>query len=110
MSTKLPLRHVSIRVPWHDAGWDGTVCRDPKSNASCLVLKEIREGRDDDLQQSLAGQSIKTLDQRTHWPACIGERATFMAPFDFTRTVKHPYAGFSNEHEHISPAEFRHPA
>ena len=20
---KYPLRHVSIRVPWHDLGWDG---------------------------------------------------------------------------------------
>jgi len=22
---KLPTHHISIRVPWHDAGWDGTV-------------------------------------------------------------------------------------
>ncbi len=110
MSAKLPLRHVSIRVPWHDAGWDGTVCRNAKGNAACLVLKEIRDGRNDDLEQELAGRSIATLDQTTQWPACIGERATFMAPFEFTRMVKHPYAGFSDEHAHITPVPFRHPA
>ena len=25
-----PLRHVSVRVPWHDNGWNGSVCKDPK--------------------------------------------------------------------------------
>jgi len=106
----LPLRHLSIRVPWHDAAWDGTVCRNPKGNAACLILKEIRDSRDDEQEQMLAGQSIATLDQATRWPACIGERATFMAPFDFTRMVKHPYASFSEHHDHITPAAFRHPA
>ena len=36
-----PLRHLSIRVPWHDAGWAGTVCNDPTANTACLVLKRI---------------------------------------------------------------------
>jgi hypothetical protein len=27
-----PLRHISIRVPWHDSAWNGTICRDPKLN------------------------------------------------------------------------------
>jgi hypothetical protein len=21
-----PIEHISIRVPWHDGGWNGTVC------------------------------------------------------------------------------------
>ena len=29
-----PLRHLSIRVPWHDNGWNGTVCRVPKHNGA----------------------------------------------------------------------------
>ena len=32
----LPLRHLSIRVPWHDSGWDGRVCQNPTANTSCL--------------------------------------------------------------------------
>ena len=35
------------------------------------------------------------------WPACVGERGTFMSQFAFDRTVKHPYASFSSQHEHI---------
>lgn len=23
---KYPIRHISIRVPWHDKAWTGTVC------------------------------------------------------------------------------------
>ena len=31
-----PIRHLSVRVPWHDSGWNGTVCVDPKNNVACL--------------------------------------------------------------------------
>lgn len=109
LEQRTPIRHMSIRVPWHDAGWDGTVCRRVKGNAACLVLKEIRDTRDDDREDALAGQSIQTLDQETQWPACVGERMSFMAPFELTRVVKHPYAGFSDEHAHIKPVAFHHP-
>src|SRR5262245_39147285 len=106
----LPLRHVSIRVPWHDNGWNGTVCRHATDNAACLVLQEVRENRDDQRETELAGQSIENLDQTTQWPACIGERGSFMAPFEHTRIVKHPYASFSQEHAHMKPVPLRHPA
>ena len=33
-----------------------------------------------------------------------------MSQFAFDRTVKHPYASFSSQHEHIGPATFHHPA
>ena len=108
-SSRFPLRHLSIRVPWHDGGWQGTVCNHPKGNAACLALAEIRETKDDARETELAGQSIEHMTQR-QWPACIGERATIMAPFEFTREVPHPYASFSEQHAHITPAMFRHPA
>ena len=37
-----PLRHLSIRVPWHDAGWAGVVRQAPQLNGSCAKLKRIR--------------------------------------------------------------------
>jgi hypothetical protein len=107
--SNLPLRHLSIRVPWHDNAWNGTVCSNPKGNASCLALAEIRELKHDARETELAGQSIESLKQ-AQWPACIGERSTIMAPFAFTRQVKHPYASFSPPHAHITPAAFHHPA
>jgi ATP-dependent exoDNAse (exonuclease V) alpha subunit len=107
-SVGLPLRHLSIRVPWHDSGWDGTVCRKPKENAACLALNRIRDGRNDDLEDSVAGQSLSDLPMDV-WPACLGERATFMSPFEFTRLVAHPYAATSELHSHIKPTPLRHP-
>ena len=38
-----PLRHLSIRVPWHDTGWGGHVCTAPRLNGSCLKLKRVAE-------------------------------------------------------------------
>ena len=36
-------QHISIRVPWHDNGWNGTVCKFPGENNACLRLKNIRK-------------------------------------------------------------------
>ena len=41
---RLPPHHVTIRVPWHDGGWTGTVCARPLDNSSCLILPRIGEG------------------------------------------------------------------
>ena len=38
-----PLRHISVRVPWHDNGWNGSVCKDPRFNTACLKLKNISD-------------------------------------------------------------------
>src|SRR5215203_3517106 len=90
-ATKLPLRHISIRVPWHDAGWDGTVCRHPIGNASCLILKSIHEKRDDREEERLAGTRWDELNEGQR-PPCVAERAGFMAPFAYTRTAVQAYA------------------
>jgi hypothetical protein len=54
-----PLRHISIRVPWHDTGWDGRVCAALRLNGACLKLKRIAENRDDAAEESVAGKSLK---------------------------------------------------
>ena len=60
---QLPLRHISIRVPWSDNGWTGKVCNKPSENASCLILRRIRESRQDDLEDSIAGESWEDMDE-----------------------------------------------
>lgn len=104
-----PMRHISIRVPWHDTGWDGRVCANPKGNSSCLRLQRIAENRDDDAEASIAGRSIEHLD-RAQWPACIAERAAFMAPFEYVRTPNHPYnRGPDTQHGHFLATPLLHP-
>ena len=104
-----PLRHISIRVPWHDTGWDGSVCAAPQLNGACLKLKRIAETRDDDAEQSVAKKSIKDLPQAM-WPSCIAERAGFMAPFEYVREADHPYnRGPDTNHGHFKRTPLRHP-
>ena len=104
-----PLRHISIRVPWHDTGWDGNVCAAPRLNGACLKLKRIAESRNDDEEDSVSGKSIRDLSQ-AQWPSCIAERAAFMAPFEYVRMADHPYnRGPETTHGHFKRTPLRHP-
>lgn len=104
-----PLRHISIRVPWHDMGWDGRVCGAPRLNGSCLKLKRIAEDRDDAAEEAVAGKRLDELPQ-AQWPACAAERMGFMAPFEVTRMANHPYnRGPETSHGHFKPTPLRHP-
>lgn len=106
---KSPLKHISIRVPWHDTGWDGRVCEAPVLNGACLNLKRIAEERNDQAEESIAGRSIEQLPQ-AQWPPCISERAGFMSPFEYVRKADHPYnRGPETSHGHFKPTPLRHP-
>lgn len=105
-----PLRHLSIRVPWHDSGWNGTVCQNPSANMSCLILKKIGQERDDSQEIANRGKSLEMLEPE-HRPCCQDERGFFMAPFEITRTRNHPYKESSSKtHGHFLPTPFRHPS
>jgi ATP-dependent exoDNAse (exonuclease V) alpha subunit len=104
------LKHLSIRVPWHDNAWNGSVCSNPKANGACLILKNCALNRDDDKEQSLAGELLSNLDEKDY-PVCIGERATFMAPFAIHKTLTHPYAASSPDtHGHLKPTRVQFPS
>ena len=47
MVENYPTKHISIRVPWTDSGWDGSVCYAPDLNSSCLILDQIAPKKDD---------------------------------------------------------------
>ncbi|MFT3995287.1 MAG: AAA family ATPase [Dysgonomonas sp.] len=104
------LRHLSIRVPWHDSGWNGTICSNPKANGACLALKNCSLNRNDELEDELKGKSIKDLND-DQFPVCVGERATFMAPFAFHTILTHPYSATSpSTHGHLKPTIIKYPA
>lgn len=103
-----PVRHISVRVPWHDSGWTGCVCRHPSVNSSCLALPRVRELRKDATEEAVASKPLDRLPQ-SQFPACIAEHGTFMAPFEITRTVSHPYSDKSDRYAHLLPTELRLP-
>jgi len=105
---QLPTHHLTIRVPWHDNGWSGTVCKRPKENTSCLVLSRIGASRNDAAEQLCAGQRLDTIDDHDR-PPCKGERVSFMAPFPIDRKMHHPYVKTSPEtHGHFDETPFTH--
>lgn len=103
------LKHLSIRVPWHDNGWNGTICNDPKSNGACLILKNCALHRDDEKEQALAGESLRELNE-DQYPVCVSERATFMANFSINKILNHPYVKSSPDtHGHLLATRINYP-
>ncbi|MDR6144892.1 hypothetical protein QE363_000685 [Sphingomonas sp. SORGH_AS870] len=102
---RLPTRHLSIRVPWHDLGWDGRVCTNPRGNTHCIALPRIGDTRDDDWEASVAGKTFDVDGGRL--PACAAERGAFMAGFGYVRRFEHPYSGRPS-HLHFRRTTYRH--
>jgi len=53
--------HISLRLAWHNDGWNGHICKDPKCNIYCIGQHSypgtsILENRDIDLELQSAGK------------------------------------------------------
>lgn len=100
-------QHISIRVPWHDGGWNGSVCSEPSANMACLKLKNIMENRDDAFECSICGQCM--VEQEEKLP-CIGEGGAFMSNQPLYRDTIHPYKQNNPKtHGHFLPTEVIYP-
>jgi energy-coupling factor transporter ATP-binding protein EcfA2 len=103
------LKHLSARVPWHDAGWSGTVCNAPHLNGSCTKLKGISESKNTASEIPYAGISLLNISP-SNWPCCVNERMAFMAPFDLNVLKKHALARNSKPpYGHFKPTLQRNP-
>lgn len=101
------IQHISIRVPWHDNGWNGNVCNCPQTNSSCLRLKNIYENKDDARETELCGQCMADYAEEL---SCVSEGAAFMSPVQLKKTVIHPYKKFKYEtHSHFLETEQVYP-
>ncbi len=61
------IKHVSIRVAWHDNKWDGNVCHDPVQNSYCsgyhsLLSARLRSRKRTDLELKYIGQGINCFE------------------------------------------------
>ena len=107
---RLPMHHITIRVPWHDNCWAGRVCKHPLDNTSCLVLPRIGRNKNDEVEDRCSGKSFNEL-VANEWPPCVAERVSFMAEFEITRSMSHPYSSTSPEsHGHFIPTKFIQPS
>ncbi len=101
----LPYRHLSVRVPWHDTNWEGSICADPLNNGSCLRLGRIAESRNDALEARLAGRPWHELAE-DDLPPCAVERAGFMSSRPRQVTKRHPYAAWNEVYKKFEPTTF----
>lgn len=104
-----PKRHLSIRVPWQDNGWDAAICDRPHENAACLRLTRIAQDRDDEREQSVAGRRLDNVDEAL-WPPCTRERMGIMGGFEWVTHHEHPYKDSNPElYGHLQRTPLRHP-
>ena len=58
--------HMTLRLAWHNDGWNGCICKKPGDNSYCIGSASypgemIREQRDLDWEKENAGKSIADL-------------------------------------------------
>jgi hypothetical protein len=92
-----------MRIPWRDRPWDDKVCDHPLDNASCVLLKNIGDKRDDQYELEHAGAPLGNVEQRRI--PCLSERATFMSGSGYTVTKVHPYSSNKVLSEHLRPTD-----
>lgn len=91
----IPTQHLSVRVPWHDSGWNGKVCCHPRDNGSCMFLPRINESKDVEKEEELKEQWMHEL-KPSQLPPCVGEKVHFMSPHAIYKKVNHPYSKNKN--------------
>lgn len=105
-----PLRHVSVRVPWHDSGWVGVVCKEPHLNGACSKLKGIAGSKVDSQEIKFAGKRLDEIPN-ADWPPCVNERGSFMAPMELDHIKRHALASQNpKNYGHFRPTTQRYPA
>lgn len=85
------IRHLSIRVPWHDTAWNGKTCKNPEKNMYCNILKNIGEKR----RNCLECKELDINDESTY-PPCIKENVSILKSIDIPVTIEYQYS-FSKE-------------
>lgn len=84
------IKHLSIRVAWHDNRWNGTICNHPSQNAFCIHLPRIYEEKKDELEEEHAGKNWSKLSVDL-LPPCKAEGGGFMNTAKYKRQFNHPY-------------------
>lgn len=102
------MKHISIRVPWHDSNWNGHVCKNPTCNTFCKVLPRISMSRNiADCLHPSEDWSILPQHER---PVCASENGGFMNQHSYQREFKHVYAGKGGRHDVLKPTTVEIPA
>src|SRR5262249_53774149 len=75
-------KHLPVRLPWHDRGWDGHVCAHPTANVYCIGeyglkahgIREMKKDAEEELRHSQPCASLRADEYR---PPCLQTIQTF---------------------------------
>lgn len=99
------IKHISVRVPWRDNGWNGYVCNNPATNLECTCLKGILLNKDVHHESENSSKLIVDLckDER---PPCLNEHGTFLYNNTINIEKEHPYVKTNEKYKHFKPTNF----
>jgi predicted ATPase len=94
------IKHLTVRLAWHDNKWNGNVCEDPESNVYCvgshsLLSARIAKNRDLDIEKKNKGKRIDKLGK--YLPPCYWSTNAFSKQA-LTVWHKHPFPEFEKKH------------
>jgi len=93
------MKHLSVRVAWHQNRWNGTNCANPKENSFCLTLPRIYDEKQDDEKGCL-----KWWEEGAVLPPCKAESGAFMCDHEYERVFSHVYRNRKDaDHSHLEP-------
>ena len=96
------MKHISVRIPWHDGLWNGIVCHSPKNNPFCLCLKRIQNAKNVTKEESFAGRHFGGIEEN-NCPPCVKENAGFLSDKPYKTLFQHPYQNRDTQHKHLKP-------
>lgn len=86
------MKHISVRVPWHDNGWNSHVCANPRCNTFCKQLPNIVNSKVD-CEQLSCGIDWSKLTTKER-PACAGENGAVI-PCEQRTTIRYQVSEMS---------------
>lgn len=101
------MKHVSIRLPWHDRGWDGCVCDNPSKNSYCkgfhsVNAEKIRKEKEDKKEELIKGEAFDRTWK--YYPPCTETLNVFgKTSIKHTHTPKSFIKHTSSKTVEISP-------
>ena len=70
------IKHITIRVAWHDNKWNGKICKNPSGNVYCidnysLLSSRIQRRRNIEIEEKFKEMSISEVKNNTGYvPPC----------------------------------------
>jgi len=91
------VKHIAIRMIWHDSKWNGTICNRPKGNFYCtgnysLLSPRVQRRKSMEIEFRHDGQQIsKSISDENYLPPCYWS-ANLLGKTRFDVQDPHPFA------------------